>query len=403
MIGGYTGTGQNNGYTPGLGSPYAGKPKQPGYGQAAYLGAGYGYGNVAGVQPDYASLQGQRVPSGSAKQTPYNGDMMVSGGIDGMSQFQPQSAGLVSNGKLGTMYGGMGSLPFEGKNPKFGIGGLQFGGSPSSLGTNGARTYGHGGTPYGPAVGAKPFGKYGSGGSSNGGQPLGLGSNANTPGKYGYGRMPYEIQTAGQSPQVPAYQPEPAGVGQKGKATGKYGGSQVPYASQALGVGGEAKPAMTYEAAALPYDSLPLELATGGKSYVKGETPTPAVAAVEGASIDRYDNVGYISGQVQPEVVAFPGAPTREPTVPYPSAASYLPVDSAVTSYGAGVGSNDPAPVTESQAASQGLEQTDDEQQMPRQIHIQQHLKLHFHPQGGNNGKFDLNGFFGNENDGYKG
>ncbi|XP_055006322.1 uncharacterized protein LOC129407873 isoform X2 [Boleophthalmus pectinirostris] len=381
----YAGTGQNNGFGAGLGYPYGGKP---GYGQGSYLGAGYGdagksqSGNVGGVQPDYASLQGQGVPSVqgksgmASKPSPYTGELLVPGGIDGINRFQPQAAGY---GKVGSAYGGMGGLP---QNPKFGIGGLQFGGNPSAA--NGAGKYGSAsGGSYGPATRGKS-GKYGS---ANGQQHLNLGNAANTPGKYGYGRMPYEIQTARQNPKVKstskhgsAYQPESAAMGQSGKATGQYdnlGGSQIPYTPQAFGAGGVAKSSGKYgaqngyksqhletstvrsEEASLPYDSLPVESATGAKSYVKGESPTPA-AAVEGASVDRFDNVGYISGQVQPE---------------------------------------------ESQVASQGLEQTDDVQQMPQQIHIQQQLKLHFHPQGGNDGKYDLNGFFGNANgnSGYKG
>ncbi|XP_072312177.1 calymmin [Eucyclogobius newberryi] len=365
--------------------------------------------------------------TGNAKPSSYTGDSLGPSGIDGINRFQPQAVGYGPGQKEGGAYGGIGGLPFGGQNHKFGIGGLQFGGSPSSTAANGAGTYGNGvGSSYGPVTGGKS-GKYGSG---NRQQHLGLGSTTNTPGKYGYGRMPYEIQTAGQNPKAKstskhgsAYQPKPAAMGQNGQATEQYGnlgGSQVPYAAQAIGAGAaksagkhmgqsgyKSQPLETSAVRsefAVPYDSLPLESDTGAKSYFKGESPTPA-AAVEAASMDRRENVGYISGQVQPEVVAFPAAPTPQPSVPYPSAAPYLPVDAAVTAYGAAKGPVDSAPVTESQVASQGLEQTDELQQMPQQIHIQQHLKLHFHPQGGNDDKHDLNGFFGNANGngGYKG
>ncbi|XP_018542813.2 calymmin [Lates calcarifer] len=348
------------------------------------------------------------------------------------------------------MYGGMGGLPYGGQtlgmgaeksNTKYGIGGLQFGGQPLSTGTNGAGKYGYGGGQYGPAgngkssgkygglgasIGGDPAaGKYGPGGFPSGGQLFGLGSNGNMAGKYGYGRLPYEAQAAGLSPEATSagkyglagspYQPEPLGLGNNGKLTSKYGGGEVPYAPQALGFGGEAKSAGKYDqgahqsqplesasegTAGLPYESLPLEPDSAGKSYVKGELPSPAIAVEgEGMSVDRYENVGYINGQVQPEVVAFPAAPTPSPTLAYPSVPSYLPVESSFTPkvvLGAGVeGLPDPAagtaslsldsaPATETNGAVQVPEQSDAllQQQLPRQIHIQQQFKLHFHPQG---------------------
>lgn len=91
-----------------------------------------------------------------------------------------------------------------------------------------------------------------------------------------------------------------------------------------------------------------------------------------------------------PAVFAFPAAPSDGPTLTYPSDPAYLPVESsyapdAAPALGAvetpGVG-----PETESAAeahdVAQQPEQPEDEQQLPRQIHIQQHLKLHFHNQG---------------------
>ena len=80
-------------------------------------------------------------------------------------------------------------------------------------------------------------------------------------------------------------------------------------------------------------------------------------------------------------VVSFPAAVTPSPPS-YPTAVPYLP-DAAVTAFEAtGLkGAVDSPLVSESQV-SQGQEADDDQQQMPQQIHIQQHLKLHFHPQG---------------------
>ncbi|XP_047183625.1 calymmin isoform X5 [Scophthalmus maximus] len=475
--GGYTVPGLSNGYGGALRYPYAGNPEQPGYGQGAYLGAGHGnsyggnahageagksksgYGNgySAGVQPDYASF-GQGVPtadakSGGARQVPYNGAPVVPAGLDGISQFEPQSAGLGPNGKLGSMYGGMGGLPFGGQklgmgaeksSAKYGIGGLQFGGQPLSTGTNGAGQHGYGGGPYGPE---KSPGNYGGLGTGMGGDP--------GPGKYGfpsgYGRMPYEAQPAGLNPEVKStgtyglagspYQPEPLGLGHNGKLTSQYGGGEVPYSPQALGFSREAKSVGQYgnqgsyqsqplesayegrsggeyDTAGLPYESLPSEPDSAVKSYAKGGVPTPATAVEgEGMSVDRYDHLGYIYGHVQPEVVAFPAAPTPSPTMAYPSGPSYLPEEASFTpDVLPGAGAEDlpdpagtasldldSAPATETHGVIQLPEQPDDllQEQLPRQIHIQQHLKLHFHPQGEKNGKHDLNGFFGNS--GYQG
>ncbi|XP_056286546.1 calymmin [Pseudoliparis swirei] len=457
--GGYPLPGRGDGNA-GLGYPYAGKPKQPSFGQGAYLGAGYrnsyggnGNGYGAGVQPDYASLgHGANKNSGGARRMPYNGAP-----LDGMSPFEPQSAGLGPHGKLGSMFG-MGA---EKSNNKYGIGGLQFGGQPPN--TEGK--YGYGGSPYGPAGDGKSPRKYGGvdvgmggdpapaqygyGGFPNAGQLLRLASNGNAAGKYGYGRMPYETQQ-GLRPEAIStgsygmagspYQHEP--LGRHGKLTGKYGGGEVPYAPQAFGFRTEANPfeqyanqgpypsqplgsapesrsGGQYDAAGSPYDPLPVEPDSAVISYMNGDAQTPA-AAVEGdgTSIDAYGNVGYINGQVQPEVVAFPAAPTASPTLAYPSVAEALPVEAitpdAVPEAGvedrpeAGVEDrSEPAldfgPPAESQGVAQAPEQPDEplhqqqQQQPPRQIHIQQHLKLHFQPQGEKkNGKYDLNGFFGN-------
>ncbi|XP_062234761.1 calymmin [Platichthys flesus] len=295
-------------------------------------------------------------------------------------------------------------------------------------------------------MGGEPApGQYGYTGFPNAGQHLGHGSNGNIAGKYGYGRMPYEAQPAALSPQVksagqygqPAspYQPEHLGLGHNGKLSSQYGGGDVPYTPQPVGYGGEAESAGKYgnqgaypsqplesvsegrsvgdyETAGLPYESLPSEPDSPGKSYVKGELQAPVAAAEsEGMSVDGYDNMGYINGHVQPEAVSFP-APTPEPTLAYPSVPSYLPLEASFTPdvlHGEGVEDLpesagpadlglDSAAATETHGAVEVPEESDD---LPRQIHIQQHLKLHFHPQGAKDRKYNLNGFFGNS--GYQG
>lgn len=97
-------------------------------------------------------------------------------------------------------------------------------------------------------------------------------------------------------------------------------------------------------------------------------------------------------------VVAFPAAPTPSPSLAYPAVTSYLPVEAFTPDVVPGAGVEDlpdpagtaglaldSAPATEMQGMAEVPEQPDellDQQQLPRQIHIQQHLKLHFHPQG---------------------
>lgn len=96
--------------------------------------------------------------------------------------------------------------------------------------------------------------------------------------------------------------------------------------------------------------------------------------------------------------MAYPAAPTDSPTLAFPSVQSYLPAESVLTPdivHGAdaedmsdltGTGGHafGLAPATDTQGAAQVPEQPDDlqPQQHPREIHIQQNLKLHFQPQG---------------------
>ncbi|XP_056153577.1 calymmin [Lampris incognitus] len=292
--GGYGVPGYNNGYR-----------NTAGYGQGVYLGAGSPYrgtsskGYGAATLPEHA----------------------------GSSQFEPQPAGFSPNVKPGSMYGGMGGLPYGGqhfgmapeKSPtKYGIGGLQFGGQPVSLGPFGAGKYTPGGAPYGP--GGEPAGKYGYGGQPYGGQPLALGPDARAAGNYGYGGSPYEAQ--------------PMGLGSQISSAGTYGGAEVPYLPDGHGLGGQMKSAGKY-------------------------------------------------------VVVFPEAPTLPPSLALPS---YVPVVPSLPPEEApAAGTEAPptgrslasVPASQTQAPPLLPEQHDSllPQQPPQQIHIQQHLKLHFHPE----------------------
>lgn len=89
-------------------------------------------------------------------------------------------------------------------------------------------------------------------------------------------------------------------------------------------------------------------------------------------------------------IAVFPAAPTPSPA--YSSVHSRLPAESSFTAdampgdvrhfpdlEGTAGLTLDSAPAAESEGTTQVSEQPDD---LPRQIHIQQHLKLHFQPQG---------------------
>ncbi|XP_078793541.1 uncharacterized protein cmn isoform X16 [Oryzias latipes] len=382
----------NNGYGAGLGYPYAGKAAQAGYGKGVHPGAGYENGNPyggyrngygAGPQPDYSSY-GQGVPTIDGKS---GGNPGLPAGLDGMSQFEPQSVGLGPNGK-GVMYG---------------VGGLQFGGQPGNSGINGAGQYG--------GVVASMGGSLVPGMHSYGGYAY----NQNAPGKQGYGRLPYGVQQAGLNPEAKAaaqyghtgssYQPESVGFGQPGKTAGSYSGGQAAFAPQALGFGGDDKSdkqgafqsqrLRPEETAGQTYERQSVGLDSAGKSYVKGEVPTATLAAEsERIPINKYENVGYINGQMQPEVAGLPAAPTASSTLAF-SSPDGIPVEDVqdIPDPEGTASFLESGPVTEMLGESRGPE---DAENLPRQIHIQQHLKLHFNPQGKKNGKYDANGFFGN-------
>nr|XP_049615251.1 calymmin isoform X2 [Syngnathus scovelli] len=360
----------NNGYG-GLGYPSAGKVQQPIYRPEANLGgAGYVKGNA---YPGNAG-PGEHPQAGGGVQVLYNS---APAGVDGSNQPEPQPVGLGPNGKQGPVYGGMEGLPYGGQagmgpekaNAKYGIGGLQFGGNPQT-GNNGGY-YGYGGI----------------------GHLLGLGNNGHMAGRYGYGRMPHDVQPVGFAPQLPS------------PGAGQYGPAGLPYQSGPLGFGpnvnyggggdgfvgpqghgGEGKPAGKHDNLA-HHQGQPLQSASDGRS---GSPYDLRSAPAENTN----ENVGYISGtKLQPEVISLPAAPTPLPLDSgsfTPGRADDLSSDLARTG---GLAFN---PDADTQAAGRGPEQPDDPEQMPRQLHIQQQLKLHFHPQGAKNSKYDLNGFFGN-------
>ncbi|XP_054656921.1 calymmin [Dunckerocampus dactyliophorus] len=406
------------------GAGYGERISHAGHGDSGNSNSGFPKGYGAGVQPDYASL-GHGVPSaelksGGGMQVPYNGSPAVPAGLDGASQPQPQSAGLGPNEKQGLIHGGMDGLPYGAQtgmgtkkaNTKYGIGGLQFGGNPLA-GNNGGGNYGYG--IYGPAAVDVKAGKYGGAGTGGlpvagqygyGGIPnlLGFGSNGQFAGKYGHGRTPHEAQPVGFGPQV-----KPPGTGKYGPAGStyqsgplgfapsvNYDGGDGSYVPQGVGLGGEGKPAEKYDNQGSPM-SQPLESASESKS-VEGVPTLSRAGEGKGMATNKFENVGYISGsKLQPEVASLPAAPTPGPALSALTPGGADDLSSDLTGNGgliynsAGAGPN----------PARGSEQPDDAEQLPRQIQIQQHLKLHFHPQGSKNANHDLNGFFGNS--GYKG
>ncbi|XP_019742205.1 calymmin isoform X2 [Hippocampus comes] len=402
-----------------------GKPQQSIYRPGANLGGaayvkgsaypGYPNGDVAGVQPNYANL-GHGVPtigakSGGAVQVPYNG---APAGVDDANQPEPQPAGLGPNGKQPPVYAGMEGLPYGGQlgmgpekaNAKYGIGGLQFGGGLQPA-NNGGDT---------AEMGGVAPGQYGYGGITDIGHLLRLGSNGPLAGKYGYGRMPHEVQPVGFVPQMRSPGATQYGHGALPYHSGllgygpnmNYGGVDGSYGSQ--GLGGEGKPAGKHVDNLPLHQSQPLEAPSDSRSGSPYE-PQPGTAentnaggdpnlsrAGDGIANNKYENVGYISGsKLQPEVISLPAAPTPSPPDSVFTPAQTDDLSSDLTGTG-NLAFNSEA---DRQATAQGSEQPDDPAPMPRQLNIQQHLKLQFHPQGSKNAKYDLNGFFGNG--GYQG
>ncbi|KAL0984489.1 hypothetical protein UPYG_G00142150 [Umbra pygmaea] len=448
---GYAASAQNgakpNGYGAGVGGyPDGGgaKASKPGYGFGAggYNPVAVGYGN--GIGAGYANGQGGYLGSAygngysapaKSGSGPYNGAPIIPAGLDGTSQFEAQHAGL----GLGGSYGGQPiSMGQEAKSKiKYGIGGLSFGGQPLGLGTDGAGKYGKGGSPYGPDIG-----KSAGYGAPFGGQPLGLGADpGKLAGKFGYGDVPFNSQPLGFGPHTGkstgkygqsglSFEPQPLGLSpDAGKSVEKHGGRvPEPYASQPLGFGGgwqksagkygkpgpyephtlqpvtAGKSAGQYENTQ-SFEPLSLDSVTAGKPYNIGNREVPPAQTVglevEGKSTGKYGNGGYLNGQAHAEVPLFvpvvSSLPTEAPSRTGLEAFSE-PVGTAALSFASVPSSQTQPPLLEPDAALQPPS---------HQINIQQHLKLHIHPQGkswrgdAKEKKYELTGFFGN--DGHQG
>ncbi|XP_016295405.1 calymmin [Sinocyclocheilus anshuiensis] len=331
---------------------------------------------------------------------------------------------------------------YEGYGNKFNKPAGPQGGQPMGFGSKGKAQakYGIGGLPFGSHRGyqTNPSGQYGNEGQRYGAKPY----NPQALGKHGYGSLPYNSQ-----PLLPEsvakssdfgglpYNGQPLGYGGD-KSSGKYGQKGLHYDGQPfdlrpdamsgkyVSLSGDAKsakygnPAVSYELLGPVTDGQSVEEnrslevlhqgpeIDGQKSidqFGDGEVPphpdTPGAGEANAQSINKYGMGDYTNGRVQPEVVSFPGVPTVGP-------APHIP---AVTSFDTTLDGSSLAPVSVpdvsavsevpfSPTFSPTLKQ---QPAPPQQIHIQQHLKFHFHPQGnsqtGKEGKYKLNGFFGNK------
>ncbi|XP_043110277.1 calymmin [Puntigrus tetrazona] len=390
-----TGLGQSNGQVQGAipSKPDCGPGGQPN-GQWVKLpspGSGYPNGKEMSSQPGFGAGIGG-YPAHGVK----NGYNAGHGGYG--NKFNKQA------GPQGGQPIGFGS---KGKSQaKYGIGGLPFG-SPNGYQTNPSGQYGNEGQHYG----AKPF-------------------NPQALGKHGYGSLPYNSQpllpeSVAKSPDFGGlpYNGQPLGYGGE-KSSGKYGQKGLHYGGQPFDLSPDAvsgkygNPAVSYELLGPVTDGQSVEEnrslealhqgpeIDGQKSidqFGDGEVPphpdTPGAGEANAQSIDKYGTGDYTDGRLQPEVVSFPGVPTVGPAPHIPAVTSFdgsslapvsVPDVSAVSEVSASPTFPQPElPALEQQPAP------------PQQIHIQQHLKFHFHPQGnsqtGKEGKYNLNGFFGNK------
>ncbi|KAL6474922.1 hypothetical protein MHYP_G00159620 [Metynnis hypsauchen] len=427
----------------GLGG-YGTKPKQPDYanGQGLLPATGYGYGNgPAGLSETVKGIPGNgyQPATGGTGQLPYNGAPIVPAGLDGTSQIQPQTAELgpeaKSGGAYGVPYGTQPLMGSEGKSQtKYGIGGLPFAGLPMGYGPDPYGSYGnpYAAQPYAP----KPAGKYGAPYNP---KPLGLSIDPKSMGKYGIGGLPYGGQHLGPGSQAKSsgsqlgmgglpYGGQPLNLSPDAGKSGKYGQPAMPYAPESISFGGEAKLAGKYSQPALPFDAglvgpvtdgqsvaqpvLPYEALPPGPEidgmksvdqFGEGELPPqPDATLVHGFGEGDAKSAGtgsYIGRGIQPEAISFPAAPTTGPSPALAGSASLPLVTAALPETGPSSlvppQSEQPSP----QLPSLILPVT------PQQIHIQQKLKVHLHPQGkswtgGTEGQYDLKGFLGN---GYQG
>ncbi|KAI4889565.1 hypothetical protein NFI96_028064 [Prochilodus magdalenae] len=417
---------------------YGAKPQQPGYanGQGLLPATGYGYGNgKALVETDISLLlicalevmSDVSVTAGETGQLPYNGAPIVPAGLDGTSQIQPQTAELGPEAKSGGAYGvPYGTQPMdmgsEGKSQgKYaGTGALPFAGSPMGYGPDPYGNYGnpYAAQPYGPKQG----GKYGAPYNP---KPLGLSSDPKSYGKYGIGGLPY-----GGQPLVPGgkakssalsssgaelgtgglpYGAQPLSLSPDAGKSGKYGQPAVPYAPEHMTYGGDVKSAGKYGQQALPYDSGMVGPVTDGQSVDRPALPYEALPPgpeIDGVkSVDQFGEGeippqpdaallqpfgeghirstgppqdhhragpgGNVAGGLQPEAISFPAAPTADP--------ASLPL---VTAVHPEAGASSFAPLPQAEPPSPQLPSLMLQPVTPQQIHIQQQLKVHLHPQG---------------------
>ncbi|KAL7857375.1 hypothetical protein SRHO_G00162740 [Serrasalmus rhombeus] len=376
----------------GLGG-YGTKPKQPDYanGQVLLPVTGYGYGNgPAGLSETVKGIPGNgyQPATGGTGQLPYNGAPIVPAGLDGTSQIQPQTAELGPEAKSGGAYGTQPLVGSEGKSQtKYGIGGLPFAGLPMGYGPDPYGSYGNPyvAQPYAP----KPAGKYGAPYNP---KPLGLSVDPKSMGKYGIGGLPYGGQHLGPGSKAKSsgsqlgmgglpYGGQPLNLGPDAGKSGKYGQAAMPYAPESISFG-EAKLAGKY---ALPYEALPPGPEIDGMKSVdqfgEGEIPPQPDAALVhrfGEGDAKSAGTGsYISGGIQPEAISFPAAPTAGPSPALAGSASLPLVTAALPETGPSLLGPPQAEPPSPQLPSLMLQPV-----TPQQIHIQQKLKVHLHPQG---------------------
>ncbi|KAK2876685.1 hypothetical protein Q8A67_020781 [Cirrhinus molitorella] len=426
-----------NGYSlQNMGYPNGGtKGPKPGYGAKA------GASNGQGANPNgYGGY-----PNGGASRQPNTGSSFQNMGYPNGGMKGPKAGSGYPNGKGGVSsqpgFGaGIGGYPTQNMNNgyKAGYGGYgnKFknpagpqGGQPLGFGSKGKSQakYGIGGLPFGGSPNGhqtKPSGQYGNDGQRYGTKPY---SPQNA-----YGNLPYNSQPL--RPESVAKSPGQKGLNYGGQPfdlrpdamPGKYGSPESLYNPQSVSLSGDAKsskygnPAVSYELLGPVTDGQSVEEnrslealhqgpeIDGQKSidqFGDGEIPphpdTPGAGEANAQS--RYGTGDYTDGRVQPEVVSFPGVPTVVPAPHIPAVTSFdttldgsslVPVSVPDVSTVSEVSASPVFPQPELPSLKQ-------QPVSPQQIHIQQHLKFHFHPQGnsqtGKEGKYKLNGFFGNK------
>ncbi|XP_026133328.1 calymmin isoform X15 [Carassius auratus] len=388
--------------------------KNPSKTNPELTGLGQPNGQVQGAIPSKPDCGPGGRPNGQWVKLPSPGSGYPNGKGEVSSQPGYEGYGNKFNKPAGPHGGQPIGFGSKGKSPaKYGNEGQRYGAkpyNPQALGKHGYGSLPYNSQPLLPESVAKSSGKYDFGGLPYNGQPLGYGSDKSS-GKYGqkglhYGGQPFDLRPDAMS--------------------GKYGSPESLYNPESLSLSGDAKsakygnPAVSYELLGPVTDGQSVEEnrslealhqgpeIDGHKSidqFGDGEVPphpdTPGVEEANAQSINKYGTGDYTDGRVQAEVVSFPGVPTVGP-------APHIP---AVTSFDTTLDGSSLAPVSDVSAVSEvpfsptfphpELPTLKQQPAPPQQIHLQQHLKFHFHPQGnsqtGKEGKYKLNGFFGNK------